>query len=133
VQPNLALAANFQDLWWAIGGNESGWGINFTHQGNIIFATWFTYAASGKGRWVYLVAAQTAVPNVYAGLLKTTTGPPFSAEPFDPDAVVRTTAGNATITVIDGSHATFDYTLDGVTQSKSLERQVFVAPGTACQ
>ena len=133
VQPNLALAANFQDLWWVIGGNESGWGINFTHQGNIIFATWFTYAAGGKGRWVSLVAAQTAVPNVYAGLLKTTTGPPFSAEPFDPNAVVRTTAGNATLTIIDGSHARFDYTLDGVTQSKNLERQVFVAPGTACQ
>ena len=31
---------------------ESGWGINFAHQGDVVFATWFTYdgpqqAASG--------------------------------------------------------------------------------------
>lgn len=24
-------------------GAESGWGVNFTHQGDTIFATWFTY------------------------------------------------------------------------------------------
>jgi len=24
-------------------GVESGWGVNFTHQGDTIFATWFSY------------------------------------------------------------------------------------------
>jgi len=40
--------ANYQDLWWG-GQSESGWGINFTQQGTIIFATLFTYAPNGKG------------------------------------------------------------------------------------
>ncbi|MGC1818702.1 MAG: S8 family peptidase, partial [Casimicrobiaceae bacterium] len=39
-----AAAPNYQGLWWASpAGSESGWGINFAHQGDVIFATWFTY------------------------------------------------------------------------------------------
>jgi hypothetical protein len=132
-QADLTLATNQQDLWWVTDGLESGWGINFTHQGSIIFASWFTYDAAGKAWWLQLVAPETAVPKVYSGLIKSVTGPPFNAEPFDPDAVTRTTVGNGTITIVDGNHATFDYTVNGITQSKSLVRQVFAAPGTVCQ
>jgi len=132
-QPDLTLATNYQDLWWATDGQESGWGINFTHQGNIIFATWFTYDSTGKAWWLFSVARETAVPKVYSGDVKTASGPPFDAEPFDPNAVVRTSVGNATIAVIDGNHATFDYTVNGVTQTKHLTRQVFASPGTMCQ
>jgi serine protease len=40
-------------LWWAApAGSESGWGINFANQGNVIFATWFTYDATGKAWWL---------------------------------------------------------------------------------
>ena len=73
------------------------------------------------------------MPGLYSGLVRTATGPPFSAEPFDPNAVNRTTVGNSTITFIDGNHATFDYTVNGVTQTKNLTRQVFAPPGTVCQ
>ncbi|HET7260338.1 MAG TPA: S8 family peptidase, partial [Casimicrobiaceae bacterium] len=45
--------ANYQGLWWASpAGSESGWGLNVAHQGNVIFATWFTYDASGKALWL---------------------------------------------------------------------------------
>jgi hypothetical protein len=132
VQPDLTLATNYQDLWWVTNGDESGWGINFTHQGKVIFATWFTYDVDGKGWWLFTVATETAVPKVYSGLVKVATGPPFSAEPFDANAVIRTSVGNATITIVDGSHATFDYTVNGTAQTKHLSRQVFVPPGTAC-
>ena len=44
---DLALATNYNDLWWAAGGVESGWGINFAHEGDVIFATWFTYDFTG--------------------------------------------------------------------------------------
>src|SRR5262249_40359129 len=37
-------AANYQGLWWSSPANsESGWGVNLAHQGDIIFASWFTY------------------------------------------------------------------------------------------
>ena len=136
-QADLRLATNYQDIWWATdgsqsGGSESGWGINFNHQGNIIFATWFTYDTSGKPWWLIIVA-DPAGPKVYSGTIYTVTGPPFSAVPFDTKLVHDTPVGNATITFTDGNHARFDYTVNGVKQSKNLVRQVFAPPGTACQ
>ena len=45
-----ASVTNYQDLWW--NPAESGWGINLAHQGDILFATWFTYRAGGRGQWL---------------------------------------------------------------------------------
>jgi len=132
-QPDLTLATNYQDLWWKKpAASEAGWGINFTHQGDTIFATWFTYGASGKPWWLAFVANRTA-PGVYTGDIFTTTGPPFNASPFDPALVVETTIGPASLTFTDGNNATFDYTVNGKSQSKAITRQVFAAPGTVCQ
>jgi hypothetical protein len=132
LQPNLALATNYQDIWWADPpSSESGWGVNFTHQGNTVFATWFTYDANGKPAW-FVVSAEQTQPHVYSGILYTGTGPPYSAA-FDPSKVAPMPVGSATITFSDGNHATFAYTLNGVSQAKAITRQVFVAPGTVCQ
>jgi hypothetical protein len=132
-QPNLALATNFQDLWWASpAGSESGWGINFTHQGDIIFATWFTYGADGKPLWLIVEARRTA-GNVFAGPVSTVTGPPFNAVPFAPAQVTETIVGAATFTFADGNKATFAYTVGDVAQTKPITRQVFAEPGTACR
>ncbi|HEX7273240.1 MAG TPA: hypothetical protein VF420_13935, partial [Casimicrobiaceae bacterium] len=39
-----AASVNYEGLWWAApAGSESGWGVNFAHQGDTIFASWFTY------------------------------------------------------------------------------------------
>ena len=32
--------ADYSDLWW--NPNESGWGLNIAHQGDILFTSWFT-------------------------------------------------------------------------------------------
>jgi len=46
-------APNYQGLWWAApAGVESGWGINFAHQGDQVFATWYTYDTSGEAWWL---------------------------------------------------------------------------------
>ena len=38
-------------LWWAApAGSQSGWGINFAHEGDTIFATWFTFDHDGSPR-----------------------------------------------------------------------------------
>ncbi len=46
----------------ACGGTpaESGWGINFAHQGDIVFATWFTYDTAGKPWWLIAELHKTA-------------------------------------------------------------------------
>ena len=120
-----AMLANFQGLWWAApAGSESGWGINFAHQGDIIFASWFTYDQNGKGLWLVMTAPKTG-PGVYAGTLYTTTGPPFNAVPFSPAKVVPTAVGMGTLTFSDANNGTFAYTVNGFAQNKAITREVF--------
>ncbi len=64
-------------------GSESGWGINFAHQGDMIFATWFTHDVNGRAWQLSMTATQTG-PNTFAGTIFRTTGPPLDALPFDP-------------------------------------------------
>jgi hypothetical protein len=132
VTGSLAAATNYQDLWWAApAGSESGWGVNFTHQDNTIFATWFTYDVDGSPMW--LVATTTkGLPGVYSGTLFRTTGPAFNAVPFNPANVQGSQVGTLTLTFSDGNNATFAYTVNGVAQQKAITREIFVSPGTVC-
>jgi len=127
---------NYQDLWWVPNAVESGWGVNLTHQGDVIFATWFTYGAGGKGLWIVGSNMSKTDNGVYSGVLQTTTGPnPFSnTVPFDPLKVTRTTVGDATFTFSDVNNGTFRYTVNGITQTKNITRLVFAAgPVTVCK
>ena len=114
-------------------GAESGWGINLTHQGDSIFATWFTYDSEGAPLWLAVTATRVEQSRVYSGQLIRTTGPAFNAVPFDPAKVTRTVAGTATFTFANGNAATFAYTLNGVSQTKAITRYLFEPPaGTRC-
>lgn len=130
-----AAGPNYQDLWWrAPAGSESGWGVNLTHQGNIIFATWFTYDSTGKGLWLVMPDGErVANTSTFAGALFRTTGPAFSASPWEPSQVASTQVGTATFTFDDANTGTFTYTVNGVTQSKPITRQVFGTPTTVCE
>ncbi len=135
----LAAATNYQDLWWKKpAGSESGWGINLNHEGDTIFAAWFTYDPTGAPLWLVATANKTA-PGVYSGDLLQTTGPAYSAMPFDPTRVVATKVGTATFTFGDGNDANFEYSVQlagmaaPVVQSKAITREIFAAPGTACR
>jgi hypothetical protein len=120
-------------LWWAApAGAESGWGINLTHQGDVIFATWFTYDLDGAPLWVSVTANKSAA-NTYSGKLYKTSGPPFNSVPFDPSRVGLTEVGTGTFRFASGNLGTFSYTLNGISQDKSIVRQVFRPPGTLCQ
>ena len=124
-------APNYQGLWW--NPLESGWGINFSHQGDVIFATWFTYDASGKASWLVALLHKTG-PGVYAGNVTAVTGPPFNSVPWEFTQVVRTVVGTATLTFADGNHATFASEVNGFAQTKQITRQIFAPPaGTVCR
>ena len=127
---SAAPSVNFHGLWWnSPAGSESGWGINLAHQGNLLFATWFTYDAAGKGLWLSMTASKSN--NAYIGTLYQTRGPAFSAIPFSPAAVTRTAVGSGTLTFSDANNGRFGYVLNGTTQTKEITRQVF-GPLPAC-
>ncbi|HEY5308963.1 MAG TPA: hypothetical protein VIK97_10675, partial [Casimicrobiaceae bacterium] len=116
---------NYGGLWWhSPAASESGWGINFAHQANTIFATWFTYDATGKGLWLSMTAVQTST-GVYTGTLQQATGPPFSAVPFNPGLVRNIGVGTGTLTFTDANNGTFAYTVNSISQTKAITRQVF--------
>ena len=112
-QANLASATNYQDMWW--NPAESGWGMNFTHQGDMIFATWFTYDGDGKPLWL-VVAGRGPRGSIGDG--EHGKGPAFDAEPFDPGKVVGTPVGDATFRFADGNNGRFAYTVNGTGQRR---------------
>ncbi|HEV2039218.1 MAG TPA: S8 family peptidase, partial [Casimicrobiaceae bacterium] len=126
-----AAGVQAQGLWWNLPANsESGWGINFAHQSDVIFATWFTYDLTGKGWWLSMTANKTGTnPDIYTGQLFETRGPAFSAVPFppvgSPGGATGTGVGTATVSFSDVNRASFNYVVNGTQQTKSLTRQVF--------
>jgi len=67
LQNDLTTAYNYQDMWWAApAGSQAGWGIDLAHQGDVIFATWFTYDHDGSPLWLSFTAQKTAT-GTYAG------------------------------------------------------------------
>ena len=120
-----APAVTYQGLWWnSPAGSESGWGVNLAHQGDIIFATWFTYDAAGKPWWLSMKATKTG-PAVYSGTLYETHGPPFNAVPFNPEAVSASAVGAGKLAFHDAHNGTFQYTVNGITQTKAITRELF--------
>jgi hypothetical protein len=113
--------------------------VNITHQGDTLFATWFTYAAGGtamapaKGMWVVMSAGVKTAPGVYTGDLYTTTGPSITAVPWDPSLVMRNVVGSGTFTFSDANNGVFSYTVNGIMQSKPITRLVYAAPATMCK
>jgi len=136
---NLALATNFQDLWWAAPArSESGWSISLSHQGDTLFATWATYDVDGLPLWLSVLAQRQGLSNVYSGTIYRTAGPRFDA--FDAGALEMNSVGTATFTFVDGNLGTFAYTTTGggglpaVTQTKWITRFLFGdTGGTVCQ
>ena len=125
-------STNYQGLWWGAPGSETGWSLSLTHQDGAIVVDWFTHDATGRPTWLSAGLFNTT-GTTYAGTLVQSTGPPFSAMPFDPRNVMLSTVGTASLTFTDGNNAAFTYTVGGVTQAKQITRFVFVAPGTICQ
>jgi hypothetical protein len=133
LQPDTRLATNFQDLWYASPAeSESGWGINLAHQGEVLFATWFTYEPGGAPMWLFGDVRRGA-PGRYTGSLYRATGPAFSAVPFLPAQVQVSPVGDLTLEFTDGNRAMMRYTVGATVQAKTITRQTFRPPGTTCQ
>ena len=135
---NLTLAHNYQDLWWAApAGSEAGWGVNLTHEGDTIFATWFTYDTDRTPMWLVATLTKSGRATYSGDLIRLTHGPAFNAVPFppigSPGGATGTTVGTASVSFFDGNSAEFDYTVNGESQSKNITREIFAAPGTVCQ
>jgi hypothetical protein len=109
------------DLWWNPG--ESGWGMAMAQMNANIFLAWFVYDASGKPMWY--VASNCAVSgNGCTGSVYSTTGPPMGPT-FDSTQVHIGAVGTITVSFTDPNNAVLTYTVNGVSGTKSITRQLF--------
>ena len=111
-------------LWW--NPAESGWGIDFTQRGNIVFAVWYTYDAAGAPKWYVAsrceLPASSAAGSCSAPLYEAT-GPGFFGTSFDPAAVHLSQAGTLSLSFSDANTGTMSYSVAGEARSVAIVRQ----------
>ena len=124
---------NYTDMWWQSAGIEAGWALDIDHQGESLFAAWFTYGADGTDDWLVIPAAVRISEALYSGRIYRMRGPAYDARPWSSAAVTATDVGNATLSFADRDNGTFSYVVDGAPGSKLITRYVFARPASACQ
>lgn len=124
VSQAAASSANYTGLWWK--KDESGWGINFAHQGDVVFGTLYTYDAAGAPLWLsatmWLQSGST-----YSGVLYRTRGPALDADPWSPVTYPQdyTDVGTMTVTFSGADAGTLSYNVGSSPVSKPITRMVY--------
>jgi hypothetical protein len=119
-----SVSTNHSDLWWI--PSESGWGIQFVQEGNVIFATLFVYDANMNPTWyVATMNFASGPPNTWTGTLYATRGSWFGGS-FNPNAVTPQAVGSMTFIVTDVDNGTLLYSVNGLVVTKSITRQTLV-------
>ncbi len=119
----IVPAADYSDLWW--NPNESGWGLNLVqHPSKIIFGVWYTYEFDGTPIWYVIPQGSWTSSTTYTGPLFATLGPSFT-KTFIASQVQPRQVGTATLNFTSASTGTFTYSVDGVSGTKSMQRQPF--------
>jgi hypothetical protein len=115
-------AIDYSALWW--NESESGWGVALTQQYGTIFATMYTYDASGKPVWY--VASDCAVSGSgCSGKLYQVSGGSAPSAAWNGAALVVTEVGTVSFVFNDSGNGTMSYSINGVSGSKAISRQLF--------
>jgi chitodextrinase len=115
--------ASYGDMWWG-GSAQNGWGLVLSQQYHNLFAAWYTYDAAGQTTW-FVMPNGAWSGNTYSGALYRTRGTQVIGASYDATKLIVTQAGTLSITFTDTNTATMTYTVDGVTQTKSITRLGF--------
>ncbi len=114
-------AVDYSDLWW--NPSESGWGMAMAQQFGNVFLAWYVYDGTGKPVW-YVASNCVVSGSSCSGTLYRTTGPAFGPT-FDPTQIHAFSVGSAIVSFVDANNAVLSYTVDGVSSTKNITRQVF--------
>jgi alpha-tubulin suppressor-like RCC1 family protein/Tol biopolymer transport system component len=115
--------------WWK--SSETGWGLTVFDQGSVLAPAWFTYDSDGEPTW-FLTAGAFAQPDgSWRGDLLRLTGTPFDRIE-GPAVQSATNVGNATLRFQGDQALEFGYTVDGVTEHKTLAPFPYGARTFAC-
>ncbi len=119
------FTTDLTDMWW--NANESGWGVNATHQREIVFLSFFVYGADNRPTFFTATATYTGQTGsgalVFTGPMYQTNGP-WYGNSFNPNAVSVRDVGTASFTAFVDA-ATLNYSVDGISVTKALTRHTF--------
>jgi hypothetical protein len=122
--PDSTPIATYGDLWWG-GSAQNGWGVAINQQYRTLFSVWYTYDSAGKAVWYVIPGGAWATATTFSGAAYRVTSSPWLGAPYNAAAVNAQPAGNVSFTFTGVNSAVMTYTIDGVTQTKSLSRQAF--------
>ena len=123
-------AANYQDVWWG-GTSQNGWGLNIAQHGNTLVGGWYVFGADNQPTYLIMQGGTwDASFTTFTGpLIQPISGAPFSN--YDPALFVPgPTVGSMSLTFSDVNNATMNYTVNGVTGTKTISRLQY-GSGTA--
>lgn len=103
---------NYTDHWWG-GPDASGWGLQISHQGDTVFAGWYSYNAQGAASWMTAQGTQDpANPRRITGLLYVVDpGIPFSSITGPvPQSSIRA-VGSFELNFTSGERGTFSWSI----------------------
>ena len=114
-----AFAGSFTGIWW--NRNESGWGLNFAQQGNLIFATMYVYDRTGRPVWYSASMNSTpTAPGQFTGEMFEVSGP-FYGNFFNPAAVATRRVGTMSFSSQSIANGALSYNIDGLAVAKTIE------------
>lgn len=115
--------------WW--NPQENGWGLFVFDQGTVLAPAWFTYDDDGEPIWMIGAAVPQGDGSYQGSLLR------FSGRPFNrTDARasdVGLAVGRMTLRHVGDDALRFDYSVDGVSQSKHLVPFIYDGRRLACR
>ena len=150
VAGSRASATNYQDMWW--NEKESGWGMHISHEGDVIFAAWFTYGDDRKPKWHVASAMRKQADGSFTGPIYEITGIPIDqiggglGQPLwvatsnlmenvgrDAGHFPPAEVGNARLAFTNGEQGTMTYAAGDISATKQISRMVFGASTPFCQ
>lgn len=123
----LTVRTPMTGLWW--NASESGWGMSLTQQGSTVFAAWYTYDQSGAPSWL-VMSNCAVVGSGCSGDIYSVSGGSAPGVAWNGAGKVVTKVGSGTLAFTDDDSGTFSYTLNGVSGTKNIARQIFATGST---
>lgn len=120
--------SNFTALWW--NPAESGWGLIVDHQGTLLFATLFDYAADTHNIWLMASGLAQQPDGSYSGPLYRTRGPAFNQTSWS--SIGLSEVGTMTLRFPTANTGAVSYSVDGIAVTKIIQKHFFAFPMPKC-
>ncbi len=122
--PAAARAQDYTDIWWGAGGTESGWGVNFVQNDDIVFATFYIYDVNRQPIWYSAAMTSTgsgsftwpALPD--AGLVLR------QSLESEPSTLPRHLVGSSTFTPSSATTGTLNYSVTTGANMGAASKQI---------